>query len=143
MLELRLSYAEPYQYAVLRKIALPYLWWFAVGILAMLWCLKGLPALNIWQMLPVVVPPAVLLAGVALLVSSLTLHAGISVLVTLVYWVYEWLNAGNRTRHISLFPYYGGAWEHINIGLNRVFLLLAGIAFTVSALLVITRKRTY
>ncbi len=57
MLELRLSYAEPYQYAVLRKIALPYLWWFAVGILAMLWCLKGLPALNIWQMLPVVVPP--------------------------------------------------------------------------------------
>ncbi len=140
MLELRLSYAKPYQFSIIKKLALPYSWWVSVGLLTMLYYAKGLFFTNIWHMAAVVIPPAMLLSGLALLVSSLTLNVVISVTVTLVYWVYEWLNAAAQ-RRVALFPYYGGISSEINILANRLVLVLAGLLLSLVALNITTKRR--
>lgn len=142
MLELRLSYAKPYRHSVIKTLALPHLWWVSVGLLAMLCCTKGPFFAEIWHLAAVVIPPAIALSGLALLVSSLTLNAVTSVIVTLAYWVYEWLNAAAQ-RKMSLFPYYGGIAQQINIFLNRFFLVAVGLLLYLVAFGIITSNEFF
>lgn len=137
MLELRLSYSSPFQYSIIKKLALPYCWWVSIGLLIILFCTKGLVFTETWHMAAVAIPPAIALSGLALLVSSLTLDTLTSVIVTLVYWVYEWLNAGAQ-RKTALFPYYGGISHQINIIANRLFLVAVGLLLSLAALRIIT-----
>ena len=141
MLELRLSYPKPYRYSVIRKIALPYSWWFVVGISAMLWCSRTCLSFNMSHMLGVVFPPTVFLSGITLLLSSLTLDPVVSILITLIYWVFEWMTAGARSGNMALFPFYAGLTSQIDIAKNRVLLVSIGILLKTLALIVIRKRK--
>lgn len=132
MLELRLSYPKPYPLSLLQMLTLPILVWVLAGGLGLYWAYQGYMTFDIWLLLKVTIPPAVMLAGCALLASTLTLNTAASALIAVAWWGFELATGSRLTGLMALFPY-SMHIEDIALNTNRVLLVLLGIVLSAMA----------
>lgn len=139
MLELRLSYAQPFELALLRKVLLPICCWFALAVGGGLWAHHYYLSFSAWHLALVTVPPTLFLGGLTLLVSALTLNSPLSMMFPLGWWAWELLTGGRKSGLLALLPY-TYANTQVPLNLNRGLLVCVGLLLLVIGLILVRRS---
>ncbi|MGI6358826.1 MAG: hypothetical protein ACOX2K_09075 [Bacillota bacterium] len=140
MFALRLTYARPYWLSLLQKLALPISLWALWGSLGLIFSYYNYLAFPTWQLLGIIVPPTVALAGFTLFSSVLTLNMPASLLATVAWWGFELATGCRLSGQLALFPIPMGRVD-VNLVLNHWLLLTIGLLLAIAGILLLPRRQ--